>query len=530
MTNTRTAVALVGAVALVASACGGSGSGAAAGGDPVDGRTFSFGIGSDPGNLDPHLTVLSVTNQVDRFLYDTLLGLADDGKPVRGLAEKWEASTTTATFTLREGITCADGAPLTATDVAENINFVGNPANRSTLVGLLVQAGTTAKADEATRAVTVTSGAPDAFLLRNIGSMAIVCGSGLKDRALIAKGGAGTGMFTLTESVSNDHYTLERRKDYKWAPGEVKSDERGLPDKVVLRVVPNSTTAANLLLSGELNAATVTGPDRQRLEAKQLFHADFRAAMGEMFFNQAEGRVGKDESTRRALVQALDLDRIGKVLTAGNGKPSTGLVTTEPMACSGDTVAGNTPKFDTAAAKSTLDGLGWKPGADGIRVKDGKRLTLSTVYASYVSSTMPATAELFQQQWKEIGAEVTLNGVDSTGINQVLFVTGDWDVSLTPIGLTLPSQAVPFVSGPAAPNGQNFPSVANPAYEKTAKEAAALAGEASCATWAAAEKELFKRVDVVPYIDSTVPVFGSAAKFSLSQASITPSSIRMYAK
>ncbi len=34
--------------------------------------------------------------------------------------------------------------------------------------------------------------------------------------------------------------------------------------------------------------------------------------------------------------------------------------------------------YDLAKAKALLDEAGWKPGADGIRVKDGKRLSLET--------------------------------------------------------------------------------------------------------------------------------------------------------
>ncbi|WP_405484153.1 hypothetical protein [Streptomyces sp. NBC_00009] len=74
------------------------------------------------------MTVLSVAIQTDRYLYDSLLNVDSARKPVTGLADKWRATTTKATFSLRRGIICADGSPLTAADVAANINFVGDPA------------------------------------------------------------------------------------------------------------------------------------------------------------------------------------------------------------------------------------------------------------------------------------------------------------------------------------------------------------------------------------------------------------------
>lgn len=328
---------LLGALALTVSACGGvsqSTQGRTAHQKLAEGRTFTQAIASDPGSLDPQMTVLSVAIQTDRYLYDSLLNVDAAGKPVTGLADKWRATTTKATFSLRRGITCADGSPLTAADVAANINFVGDPANKSPFAGVTIAPGTKATADNASRTVTLTSGAPDAFLLRNAGRLPMVCAAGLRDRSLLAKGGAGTGMFTVTEAVPNDHYTLTQRKDYTW-PGAWKTNQPGLPDKVVVRVVPNATTSANLLLSGGLNAAATVGPDKKRLSAQKLFHADYLAPMGELFFNEAPGRAGRDERVRRALVQALDLTQLGKVLTSGTGTPATGMVTAEPRACTG---------------------------------------------------------------------------------------------------------------------------------------------------------------------------------------------------
>ncbi|MFE5118348.1 ABC transporter substrate-binding protein [Streptomyces sp. NPDC056669] len=527
----RRRVVLLGALALTVSACGGvsqSTPGRTAHQKLADGRTFTQAIASDPGSLDPQMTVLSVAIQTDRYLYDSLLNVDSTGKPVTGLAAKWHATTTKATFSLRRGITCADGSPLTATDVAANINFVGDPANKSPFAGVTIAPGTKATGDNASRTVTLTSGAPDAFLLRNAGRLPMVCAAGLRDRSLLAKGGAGTGMFTVTETVPNDHYTLTRRKDYTWGPGAWKTNQPGLPDKVVVRVVPNATTSANLLLSGGLNAAATVGPDKKRLAAQKLFHADYLAPMGELFFNEAPGRAVQDEGARRALVQALDLTQLGKVLTSGTGTPATGMVTAEPRACTGDTVKGNLPAHDLAAARTALDAAGWRVGPSGVRVKDGKRLALTMIYATQLGPTMAPTAELAQQTWKSIGVDVKLKGVDSSGLNQALFTTGAWDVSMAPFGFELPSQAVRFVSGKAPPQGTNFAHVENAGYDSQVRRAAGLVGDESCRAWVAAETSLIKRVDVVPYVHSVVPFFGTGARFEVSAGSITPSSIRMY--
>ncbi|UYM06900.1 ABC transporter substrate-binding protein [Solicola gregarius] len=513
--------------ALALTACGGGSSDPSTGGDPVDGKTFTMAVATDPGNLDPALTVLSVTRQVDRFLYARLVETQDDGTVVEGLAEKWKADTENATFTLREGITCSDGSPLTASDVAANINFVGDPKNKSPLISVQMTPGTTATADDKARTVTVKSGAPDPFLLLNVGSLPIVCGTGMKDRKLLAKGEAGTGMFEVSEIVPNDHYTLKRREDFAWGPGDWDVDEKGLPDEVVIKVIPNESTAANLLLSGDLSAATIVGPDQERLAAQNLFHADLRAPIGQMFFNQTAGRPTEEEDVRRGLVQALDLDSVGDVLTAGKGEPAEGMVTIAPNPCKGDTVSGNVPESDTAAAEDALDSAGWKVGSDGIRVKDGKKLSLTVLYSTQTGPTVASGAELVQQTWKKAGVDVELKSVDSTGLNEALFSTGDWDVSMGPLTTGLPSWVVPFVSGPTPPQGTNFSHIENSAYDAAVQKASGKPGTEGCDDWQAAETELYKAVDVVSYVDSVVPTFGNGTEFKANDG-IDPASIRMY--
>ncbi|WP_275294585.1 ABC transporter substrate-binding protein [Amycolatopsis sp. La24] len=530
MKTARLTAAMAGVVALTVSACGGSaqsGTDRTANQKLVDGKTFTFALPTDPGTLDPAITVLSAARNLDGFLYDALINLDAKGEPEAALAEKWEADTTTASFTLRKGVTCSDGSPLTAADVAANINFIGDPANKSPLAGVTVKSGTKAVAGEGT--VKITSGAPDAFLLRNIAGLPIVCAKGLADRKTLAKGENGTGMFTMTEIVPNDHYTLTRRKDYTWGPGQFDPKQKGLPDKLTIRVVPNMTTMSNLLLSGEVNAASVIGQDQQRLKAQRLYHADIVAPFGELFFNQAPGRFGADQAMRRALTQAIDLPQVAKVLTRDGSAPVKGMVTIEPRPCEGDSVTGKIPGFDVAAAKAALDQAGWKPGPDGIRVKDGKRLALTAIYGTQAGPTMPPGAELMQQGWKAVGVDVTLKGLDSPGISQALFATGEWDISMAPLGLTLPSQLVPFISGGQPPQGTNFAHIKNPQYNALVAKAATQAGKAGCADWMAAESALFEKQDVVQFANSVISTYGSNAKFDIVNGYIKPTTIRMYA-
>jgi peptide/nickel transport system substrate-binding protein len=518
--------------ALVLAACGGSGDSGATGAKRfADGGTFTMAVSSDPGNLDPLMTVLSLTRAVDQILYDRLVYLKSGGTFVSGLASKWQATPTSATFTLAKGITCADGSPLKASDVAGNFSFIADPKNQSPLLGVFVSPGLKATADDAAGTVTLTVAQPDPFLLDNVSEVFVVCGNGLKDPDGLKRGEHGSGAFKLTQAVAGDRYTFARRPEYAWGPGGAATKAQGVPDKLVVRVVSNEATATNLLLSGEINAAQVIGPDRQRLESQKLSTLDLRYGLGEMFFNQAAGHPAQDERVRRALTMGLDLTELGKVMTNGTGLPAQSMTTAEPRACTNDSVKGNLPVHDAAQAGTLLDQAGWVKGADGIRVKDGRRLKLTFIYLSAQGEAVSSGMELLGQQWHQLGVDVSLKGVTDTQINEFLFSTGAWDGGLVQITVQVPSQLVPFLSGVTPPKGTNFASIDNPEYVRLVGEAGRLTGAESCARWSAAESALFKRADVVRFVDSTLPTFARGAELDASLGlPVVPVTIRMIAQ
>jgi peptide/nickel transport system substrate-binding protein len=511
-----TAAALAATVLSVAACSSGasSGGGAAAPSSSspyVSGQTAAILLPSDPGSLDPDLTSISVAQQADYFLYDTLINFAPDGALEPGLATKWTGTTTSATFTIRKGVTCSDGSPLTAATVAANINFIGNLKNASSRAGVWVEPGASATADSATGTVTVKSPVPDAFLVSDVGQAQIVCDSGLKNRKLLQEGAEGTGLYTLTSAVPGSSYTLTLRKGYDWGPGGVTSATKGLPATVVLKVVTNMTTGANLLLSGGANIGEVVGADTQRLTS--LYKQSIDAPFGLLWFNQKQGTPTAQESVRKALTQSLQLTQLGQVLTSDTGTPSTGLVAPALSPCKGNTLSGNLPAYDLSAAKSALA---------------GKNLSLAVYYPTSMGSGGSAAAELMQSTWSQLGVKVSLHGITDAELDsEIVAGTAAWNVAIVPIGLTSPSELVPFVSGVTPPKGTDFSFIKNAAYTADVAKASSVEGSAGCPEWNAAESELYKDVDLVPFVDSATATYAKGATFSLSQGSIMPASIRM---
>ncbi|WP_125609853.1 ABC transporter substrate-binding protein [Specibacter cremeus] len=527
----QAALALAAGTALALSACGGGGNAARtpSAADYATDGTFTASMVSDPGSLSPLMTVSSDARQVVNFLYDRMT-FQD---PVTGqfkpwLAASWTEKPNEVTFTLKPGITCSDGSKLDAQTVADNFNFVADKANNSPLRGAWVPGNVKATADVATGKVTLATPKPSPFLLANASNLNIVCEAALKNPKAADAASIGSGLFTLKEAVANDHYTLVRRAGYTWGPdGKTTSETPGVPATITFKIVANESTAANLLLSGALNAAPVNGPDEARVKAANLTPFTKQRPVGEMFYNQLAGKPTADPAVREALTAGLDLDNVTKIMTAGKGTRSTQLSGVAPLACQLDTTKA-LPGFDAAAAAKKLDDAGWRLGADGKRSKDGKPLKLTLLY-EILNDTTTAAAEYTQQQWAKLGVTVALNGGDSNTVGTKLLGganNGDWDVAWEPVNISTPSTIVPLVSGPAPAEGANFASISNAGYDAAVAKASALVGEPACAAWGEAETALFRTADVVPFASQPTSMYLNKAALALA-GSLTGPSIRV---
>ena len=264
---------------------------------PAASGTLTMAIATDPGNLDPHLTLLGAARTVGSFTYDTLVNVVGPGRLAGNLARTWRvASPKRVEFTLRRGITCSDGSAMTATVIKRNLDFVANPANKSPYLGVGVPVGATTTANNGTGRVVVSTKSPNPFMIHGLGLVQMVCSRGLENRSLLDRGALGSGPYRLVESVSGDHYTFQVRNGYRWGPNGATTAARRLPARVILRVVSNETTAANLLLTGGLNVATIIGAERARLNGRNYFRRTTIAFPTELFFNQRQGRPGADAS------------------------------------------------------------------------------------------------------------------------------------------------------------------------------------------------------------------------------------------
>ncbi|KAB2584861.1 ABC transporter substrate-binding protein, partial [Rhodococcus erythropolis] len=343
----------------------------------------------------------------------------------------------------------------------------------------------------------------------------------------------GTGLFKVTEVVPNDHITMERRDGYTWSPnGETTSDTLGVPKTVTIKIVTDPSTTANLVLTGGVNAAAVTGSDEERVLAAGLDSKTYTTLSGEFIFNHFAALPTADRAVRQALVQAVDLDDYTEITTGGKGTRARALAVSEPLACDYNSVEGTIPDFDVDAAKKTLSDAGWKAGPDGLLTKDGRPLALNVIFNNS-RDTNSAAAEYVATQWEGLGAKVKLTGGDYSFVIANTFSTTDlssWDVS---IGLTLgsdtPSIFAKYFTGPPKPEGVNFASLDNKKYIELSTEASLLPGDESCKVWEESERALFNDIDLLPVSTTPAHMFfnGATSIYPPSSGILPGSAIRV---
>ncbi|MEV7958711.1 ABC transporter substrate-binding protein [Streptomyces sp. NPDC058316] len=515
----RSAAAMVTALGLVttAAACGG-GSSAEGGG----GATVVLAVAADPGTLSPTTALAGTALSMNSFAYDTLVHIEADGSLVPGVAEKWSATPTSVKFTIRPGVTCEDGAPLTADDVAAEYNHIADPKNQSPMLGLSVPVTAVAEADRASRTVTVTTTKPAPFIVQMSRLLPLLCKKSLATPEALAKATDASGPYRLTEAVPGDHYTYVKRDGYAWGPRG--STGAGLPAKLVFKVVANESTAANLLMAGQINGALINGADQDRLDAAKVNRETTQALFGQLLFNQAAGHPGADRAVRKALVSVLDLKQLANVATGGKGRPATGIGETAPTPCTGDTVTGNLPAHDTARAAAVLTAAGWAKSG-GTWTKDGKPLAVGLSHPTNQGPQVASAVELAVQQWTSFGVKASAKPTGSSSILGTL-TGGDWDVAWAPIGVVLPDQLTQFYDGPPPPKGNNFGSIANADYHRLAAQASAKPGVSGCDLWNAADAALVKNVDIVPIVNRPLRYYGKGITFEVDGSGIIPSTLR----
>lgn len=184
--------------------------------------------------------------------------------------------------------------------------------------------------------------------------------------------------------------------------------------RIVLEVVTDPSVAATRLQAGEVD--WVPRVDQALSDAingsGRPAHAGVRPldASWVLVFNTRKGRPYADAPTRAAFAACVDRADLTRQVGGGEAIAADG-----PLAA-GSWAMGPAPgdARDVARADRLLDLAGWGMGADGIRVRDGQRLSSSVALRTSQAHLM-AMMQAVAGQLRECGIELLVEDLDVTG-------------------------------------------------------------------------------------------------------------------
>ncbi|WP_280186844.1 ABC transporter substrate-binding protein [Nocardia gipuzkoensis] len=383
-------------------------------GPPRPGGTLRYGLSQAPTCSDPAQAGTNQTVYVARQIVDSLT----DQDPATGelkpwLAQSWEATPDAKVFTFRltDGVTFSDGTPLTAHSVRNTFDSIVRLGSGKAPLGssyLTNYVGTTA-VDRLT--VRVEFSKPNAQFLQasstaQLGILADATTAKPAEQRCLGDN-VGSGPFTYAAYRQDAAVTLAKRTGYHWGSAVFAHRGEAYLNKIEFTVVPESGVRTGSLASGQLDAISDALPqDAPQIEAaggRVLSTANPGVPFG-LQPNVTRGPL-RDPAVRQALLPAIDRRQLVDTVLGPQFRPATSVL------------AGSTPgytdlsarlAYDPAKARTILDQAGWVPGADGVRTKNGERLSFSVLF-SQVFAGNQAILELVQQQLRQVGVELKLD-------------------------------------------------------------------------------------------------------------------------
>jgi peptide/nickel transport system substrate-binding protein len=428
-------------VALAATVCSCSRDVPAARGDvaqtPVRGGALTMIVPADEGCVDPQQNLGRTQLAIGRAVVDSLVFQPPDQAQFQPwLAKSWQRSTDgkVYTFVLRDDVTFSDGSPLTAETVKANFDAIVALGPRARLAStyLVGYRGTTVVNRTTAR---VTFDRPNAAFLQAVStpSMGIVstASAALAQKERCRRGVIGSGPYTMTRYEQNQGQTLQRRAGYGWAPPALHQGD-GYLDEITVRVVPESGVRTGSIVSGQADLMMeVQRADVATLERASLpVETRSNPGLPQQLFVNTHKPVLSDPAVRKALQVGLDrTELVESTLTKYQRVAAGALSSTTP----GYVDLSDELRYQPEVAKKLLDDAAWVPGPDGIRTKDGRRLTMSVLYGAQLYGFLVPLMELAQQQLKQIGIELTLRPLPDADANAA-WIEGDYELRIS--GLT----------------------------------------------------------------------------------------------
>jgi peptide/nickel transport system substrate-binding protein len=393
-----------------------------------------------PSTMNPYLSGGTKETIAGSLVLEPLAGYDTEGKVYPrlvteiptlengGIAE----DLTSVTWKLRDDIKWSDGTPLTAEDVVFTAEYCMHPEGGCSQLAQFEGITSFEAVDPQTVKITYDAPRPDPFSAF-VGSQSPILQKAQFANCLGAAAPTctdqnfapiGTGPFRVTEFLTNDTISLEANPEYRdpakpaFATVLVKGggDAAGAARSVMetgefdyawnTQLAPDVIAGMEAAGRGKVSAAFGTLVERIHVN---LTDPSSSLPEGERSTRDHPHPILTDPAVRKALSMAIDRELLVEIGYGQAGKATCNYVPA-PEAWASDNTECLTQ--DIEGANALLEEAGWVKGPDGVREKDGKRLSL--LFQTSVNAVRQDFQALIKQWWSEIGVETELKTVDAS--------------------------------------------------------------------------------------------------------------------
>ena len=356
---------------------------------------------SEPVNLDPQYSSADANSMLS--IHEGLFRLDNEGKVVPAIAESIKAlDKLTWEIKIRPGLTFHNGEPINADAVVFTFDrakklFAAGKGDLNFALGAL-RYERMEKVDDLTTRIIMSQ--PDPIITSHFVNPEVSIlppkyySETPPEKTAFAPVGAGG--YRFVSYKAGQGMVLKAFDKYRLGKPPV--------DDVIVRAVPEVASRIAELKAGSADLMVGVPADlKQNLESTPGVKVLVAPSYRRLFINIKQGRhpALADVRVRQAMNHAVNCEEIAASLLGGMAKCNIDLVNS-PY---------NTPglkpyAYDPVKAKKLLDEAGWAPSKDGIRAKDGVRLSLDfdTTNGSYLMDK--EIAQVMAESWKAVGIEI----------------------------------------------------------------------------------------------------------------------------
>ncbi|UFS69681.1 peptide-binding protein [Geomonas sp. RF6] len=371
---------------------------------PAYGDTLVTGSIGEPSNLIPILASDSASSDISGLVYNGLVRYDKNLKLEGDLAKSWEVSPDglTITFHLRHGVKWHDGKPFTSRDVMYTYKVTVDPKTPTAYAEDFKQVKSAEAPDPYTfRAV---YGKPFAPALASWG-MPILPAHLLEGKEItkspLARSPVGTGPFIFREWIPGQKISLTAYPDYY--------EGRPYLSGYLYRIIPDSSTMYLELKAGGVDMMGLSPVQFQRQTVSQAFLNRFNkyrypaSAYTYLGYNLRHP-LFKDKRVRQAITSAINKEEIVQGVLLGMGQIAHGPYKPGTWQWKPTVQDFN---YNPDRARALLKEAGYTMGADGVLVKDGRRLSF-TLITNQGNDQRLKCAQIIQRRLKWVGIEVKI--------------------------------------------------------------------------------------------------------------------------